>query len=165
MHPLLRTWPETQACALTGNCTSNLLVHRPALSPLSHTSQGKLSLFILNLLRWHWFIESYWYTFLWYMSCILYCVLTTQSQIIFHHHIFYPLPFTNPNLRSSGNHRAVGKCKSKLWLAVAKQQLGSCLPASPSGQNSGGKGLMIKESLYSKASQFWSNSFPHALVT
>ena len=34
------TWPATQACSLTGNQTSDLLVHRPALNPLSHTSQG-----------------------------------------------------------------------------------------------------------------------------
>ena len=34
------TWPATQACALTGNWTSDPLVRRPALSPLSHTSQG-----------------------------------------------------------------------------------------------------------------------------
>ena len=40
VHPLLGTWPTTQACALTGNWTSNPLVHRPALNPLSHTSQG-----------------------------------------------------------------------------------------------------------------------------
>ena len=38
--PLPGTWPATQACALTGNRTSNPLVHRLALSPLSHTSQG-----------------------------------------------------------------------------------------------------------------------------
>ena len=38
-HPKLRTWPATQACALTGNQTSELLVHRSALSPLSHISQ------------------------------------------------------------------------------------------------------------------------------
>ena len=36
----LGTWPATQACALTGNWTSHPLVRRPALSPLSHTSQG-----------------------------------------------------------------------------------------------------------------------------
>ena len=40
VHPLLGTWPATQAFALTGNQTGDLLVHRPALSPLSHTSQG-----------------------------------------------------------------------------------------------------------------------------
>ena len=34
------TWPATQACDLTGNRTSNPLVHRPVLNPLSHTSQG-----------------------------------------------------------------------------------------------------------------------------
>ena len=36
----LGTWPATQACALTGNQTSNLSVCRRALSPLSHTTQG-----------------------------------------------------------------------------------------------------------------------------
>ena len=39
-HPLLGMWLTTQACDLTGNRTSDLLVHRPALNPLSHTSQG-----------------------------------------------------------------------------------------------------------------------------
>ena len=38
--PLLGTWPETQACALTGNQTGDPLVYKPALNPLSHTSQG-----------------------------------------------------------------------------------------------------------------------------
>ena len=40
VRPLLGTWPATQACALTGNGTSDRLVPRPALNPLSHTSQG-----------------------------------------------------------------------------------------------------------------------------
>ena len=40
MYPLLGAWPATQACALKGNQTSNPFVHRSALSPLSHTSQG-----------------------------------------------------------------------------------------------------------------------------
>ena len=39
--PLLGTWPTIQACALTGNWTTDPLVHRPALSPLSHTCQGR----------------------------------------------------------------------------------------------------------------------------
>ena len=34
------TWPATQACALTGNQTSNPLVRGLVLNPLSHTSQG-----------------------------------------------------------------------------------------------------------------------------
>ena len=34
------TWPATQACALTGNQTGDPLIHRLALNPLSHTSQG-----------------------------------------------------------------------------------------------------------------------------
>ena len=43
--PLQGTCPTTQACALTGNQTSDISVCRPALSPLSHTSQGwKLNL-------------------------------------------------------------------------------------------------------------------------
>ena len=40
-RPQLGTWPATQACALTGNRTSDSLVPRLALSPLSHTSQGR----------------------------------------------------------------------------------------------------------------------------
>ena len=40
MRPLLGTWPATRAFALTGNRTSDPLVHRPTLNPLSHTSQG-----------------------------------------------------------------------------------------------------------------------------
>ena len=40
----LGTWPETQACALTGNRTCDPLLHRPALNPLSHTSPGSVSL-------------------------------------------------------------------------------------------------------------------------
>ena len=39
--PLLGTWPTTQACALTGNHTSNTLVYRPALYPLSHTARAR----------------------------------------------------------------------------------------------------------------------------
>ena len=39
--PLLGIWPVTQACALTGNQTYDPLVRMLALSPLSHTSQGK----------------------------------------------------------------------------------------------------------------------------
>ena len=38
--PQLGTWPATQACALTGNQTSDLLILRPALTLLNHTSQG-----------------------------------------------------------------------------------------------------------------------------
>ena len=43
--PTLGTWPVTQVCALLRNWTSDLLVCRPALNPLSHTSQGKISFF------------------------------------------------------------------------------------------------------------------------
>ena len=39
VQPLLGTRPATQACALTGNPTSDPLLHSLALNPLSHTSQ------------------------------------------------------------------------------------------------------------------------------
>ena len=39
-HPLPGTLPATQECALIGIRTSDPLVRRPALNPLSHTSQG-----------------------------------------------------------------------------------------------------------------------------
>ena len=44
--PPVRTWPTTQACALTRNQTGEFSVHRPALNPLSHTSQGKPAILI-----------------------------------------------------------------------------------------------------------------------
>ena len=40
-RPPLGTWPTTQARALTGNRTSDPLVRRPALNPLSHTTRGR----------------------------------------------------------------------------------------------------------------------------
>ena len=43
------TWPIAQARALTGDPTSDFLVCRPGLSPLSHSSQG--SFWILSHLK------------------------------------------------------------------------------------------------------------------
>ena len=50
---LLRTctqgaWPATQACALTGNQTSDPLVHRPLVNSLSHTSQDSYWLLLCH---------------------------------------------------------------------------------------------------------------------
>ena len=42
-----RIWPATQACALPRNRTSDPLVCRPALNPLSYTSQGCILLLTL----------------------------------------------------------------------------------------------------------------------
>ena len=50
--PLLGTQHATQACALTGNRTSDPLVHRPALNPLSHTSQGLILKIFLEDYSW-----------------------------------------------------------------------------------------------------------------
>ena len=44
-HPLLGTWPTTQAWSLTGNQTCNPLLQKPTLSPLTYTSHGSISLF------------------------------------------------------------------------------------------------------------------------
>ena len=58
-HPQLGTQPTTQACALPGNRTSNPVVCRLALNPLSHTSQGLVVIFAVVvqgeacLLRFH----------------------------------------------------------------------------------------------------------------
>ena len=49
MRPLLGTWPTTQACALTGNQTSDPLVCKLALNPLNHTSQSQILVFNLIL--------------------------------------------------------------------------------------------------------------------
>ena len=46
--PNWETWPAAQACALTGNQTSDLLVHRLTLNPLSHTSQGVIQFLSVN---------------------------------------------------------------------------------------------------------------------
>ena len=46
--PLLGSWPTTQACVLTGNRTSDDLVYRLVLNPLSHTSQGKTESFFFK---------------------------------------------------------------------------------------------------------------------
>ena len=40
-EPPIGDLPTTQACALTGNRTCNLLVCRPVLNPLSYTSQAE----------------------------------------------------------------------------------------------------------------------------
>ena len=51
MCGFLLTWPATQACARTGNQTSDPLVCSPALNPLSRTSQGWLVLFSKNIVE------------------------------------------------------------------------------------------------------------------
>ena len=43
-HPLLETWPATQACALTGNRTCDTLAHRPVLNPLSFPYNSSIPL-------------------------------------------------------------------------------------------------------------------------
>ena len=40
------TGPTTQTCVLTGNRTGDPFICSPALNPLSHTSQGNLSILL-----------------------------------------------------------------------------------------------------------------------
>ena len=74
--PLPGTWPTIQACVLTGSQTGDLPVCRPALNPLSHTSQGKFVIFVIKFMSKNFtFIHSlvqkiisqafYWYNILW----------------------------------------------------------------------------------------------------
>ena len=61
---------------------------------------------------WHWLIDLY--RFEVYNSmiidvCILHCVPTTQSQILFHHHIFAPFSLYYPTPLPSGNYHT-GVC-------------------------------------------------------
>ena len=51
----LGTWPATQACALTGHRTGDLSFPRPALNPLSHTSQGKKR--VSSKWNWRWSVR------------------------------------------------------------------------------------------------------------
>ena len=51
-HPPLGTWPATQACALTGNWTGDLLFHRLAVNPRSHTSQSRPRGFPTKIHNW-----------------------------------------------------------------------------------------------------------------
>ena len=56
-HSQLGTWPATQACALTGNRTSDPSVCRPVLSPLSHTNQDRQIFSVLKRFDTHIYCE------------------------------------------------------------------------------------------------------------
>ena len=56
LHPLLGTWPTTQARALLGNQTGHFLICKQALNPLSHTSQGDTN-FQRQKVRWVSYVE------------------------------------------------------------------------------------------------------------
>ena len=45
---ILGTWPESQACALTGNQTNDPMLRRPALKPLSHTVHGPEAILMMT---------------------------------------------------------------------------------------------------------------------
>ena len=67
---ILGTWPATQACALTGNRTSDPLIHRPAHNALSHASQSHL--FFFSKMQDSIEIDSQWggvKTIVWVLMC------------------------------------------------------------------------------------------------
>ena len=113
MHPVLGTWPTTQACALTGNRTSNPLVWSLALSPVHHTRQGTI-IFNLCKLKWKWTCFSW-------CSYFLNKKITREIislTILLHDEIAYGW--------SSGgkivlNHTAI--CLSCLWPSISWIQL------------------------------------------
>ena len=63
-HPQLRTWPAAQACALTGNRKGDPSVLRPALNPLSHTSQG-------TCFKFWWSLVYQFFNFVAYDFCVI----------------------------------------------------------------------------------------------
>ena len=92
LHPLLGTWPATQACAVTGNRTGNHLVRRPAGSPLSHSSQGEIS-FICQL---QWACNSVLVSGLHYGDYITYKIIPQEVWYPPEKYVsFSPLSFTN----------------------------------------------------------------------
>ena len=86
--PLLGTWPATQTCALTGNWTHNPLVCRPALNPLSYTSQGHFFFFLrLSFLGASQIFESV-------VSCFFFPNLGhLQTKYLFFEYFFRPTFF------------------------------------------------------------------------
>ena len=58
-YPQPGAWPTTQACALTGNKTSDLLVCRSVLNALSHTIQGQRYNLKRNHLLQYVFLRNY----------------------------------------------------------------------------------------------------------
>ena len=67
--PLLGTWPTTQARALTGNQTSDPLVRRLALNPLSHTSHSYSYFSYKNFIVLVLIFKSMMYFELLFLSC------------------------------------------------------------------------------------------------
>ena len=93
---LVGTWPTTQACALTGNRTSHLWVHRPPLNPLSYTSQGPSS-----FISWKYFYkEIFPYQLLGYPEVSSYKGGRTYALFFFPFHPVFKMSYS---LSSKGN--------------------------------------------------------------
>ena len=112
----LRTWPATQACVLTGKRTGDHSVWRPALNPLSHTSQGSDILFLfLALMSWNFSFIYLWlkYLFSAYEKSLLLLILLILDP--HHHHTHFNISEAGCVLQTIFNVRS--------QLLLAKQQL------------------------------------------
>ena len=108
MRPLLGTWPTTQACALTGNWTSDPLVRRPTLNPVNYTSQGlSPRIFIVCIL--HISLWPFWLNFCEACNVCGKAHLVACGVHFFQHHFLRRLPLPH-------------------WIAFA-QRLADYIPA------------------------------------
>ena len=74
------TWPTIQACALTGNGTGHPLVHRLALNPLKHTSQGWIISLNFFCLFSNW-IYSWWFLDINFSFLIVYTKISVKNYL------------------------------------------------------------------------------------
>ena len=84
---------HNQACALTGNRSSNHLVHRPVLNPLSYTSQGQIPIFVRHIMAFTLLnnvpsfenvcIHTYMCIYLYITMCMCVCVYIYSNKPLF----------------------------------------------------------------------------------
>ena len=123
--PLLRSqvgiWLATQACALTGNRTVNLLVHWPMLSPLSHTCQDMPCSYIC---------------FFYLLNC---CIRYVLAKLILTHAITqdglkrFTLSSFLPELSKwkSWDTWSQGPCWTTAWTSLPQEASGGCHGPGP----------------------------------
>ena len=112
--PQLGAWPATQACALPRNRTSDLLVCRLVLNPLSYTSQGLLFLCLIFFL----FLPAKWYEDpcikWWPFPCyIFYSNLTVSKSLPVQFHSDHPHMCSRWGDMSWGDASECGSCRSQ----------------------------------------------------
>ena len=81
--PQSGTWPATQACAMTGNRTSDPLVHRLVFNLLNHTNQD--SYYVFEDISYRVFFFLYCCYFLWFFPLLAYLVFPFTREWFFKH--------------------------------------------------------------------------------